>query len=141
MKSKAKISVRFLSAIAQGLTGQALGDLYWGNKETGIVVLESDGSYELVDNLKSIENGLTKTGLNLRDSSLDEFVVFRDDWIRREHLHEAPAECRSCHLFSACRGCYYMSRYSEGSGFNNRSVYCNDMKHLIPIMHSRLAAA
>lgn len=140
LQSKRKLSVRFLSAIAQGLTGQTLGDLYLGNNETEIAVIESDGSYELVDNLKSIGNGLTKTGLNLMNHSLDEFVIFRDDWIHRQHLDEAPAECRNCHLFNACRGCYYMSRYSEGSGFGNRSVYCNDMKHFIPIMHSRIAA-
>lgn len=141
LSSRKKISVRFLSAIAQGLTGQTLGDLYLGNSEIEIAVIESDGSYELVDNLKSIGNGLTKTGLNLRDHSLDEFVAFRNAWIQREHLNEAPAECRRCPLFNACRGCYYMSRYAEGSGFGNRSVYCNDMKHFIPIMHARLVTA
>ena len=139
--SKRNLSVRLLSAIVQGLTGQPRADLYWGNEETGIAVIESDGSYELVDNLKSIGNALTKTGLNLKDHSLDEFVSFRNDWIKREGLDQIPTQCSQCKLFSACRGCYYMSRFSKEDRFTKPSVYCTDMMHLIPKIHSRLAAA
>lgn len=139
MKSDGKLSIRFLSAIVHGLTDQPTSELFWGNTELNVIVVEADGSYELVDNLKAIANGLTKTGLNLRDHTLDDFVRFRNGWIKDVQLDEDPPDCKTCPLYNGCRGCYYISRFSSAAGFRKPSVYCSDMKHLVPLMHARLA--
>jgi uncharacterized protein len=136
--SKRQIPVRFLSAIVHGLTGSPSTDLFWGNSEANILVIEADGSYELVDNLKAIGNGLTKTGLCVENNTFGDFIISKNNWILNNKLNTRPQKCESCSLFQACRGCYYISRYSNADGFSKESVYCHDMQYLIPKIHSRL---
>jgi uncharacterized protein len=140
IKSEKKIMVRLINGIIHGLAQTPAADHFIGNLEVGLVVVESDGSYELVDNLKALADGITQTGLSVQEHSLDDFVTMRNDWIRRHELHRAPNACANCKFFTGCRGGYYVTRYDSHGGFDQPSVYCNDMKHLVPLIHRRLAA-
>ena len=42
------------------------------------------------------------------------------------------ATCRDCPLVRACGGGLYAHRYKSANGFDNPSVYCDDLKILIP---------
>jgi uncharacterized protein len=139
MKSPRQIPVRFLSAIVHGLAGSPACDLFWGNTEAHIMVIEADGSYELVDNLKAIGNGLTKTGLGVHANSINDFVLHKNNWYDESKLNTVSDKCRGCKILHACRGSYYISRHSASAGFDRESVFCHDMQYLIPKMHATLS--
>jgi radical SAM protein with 4Fe4S-binding SPASM domain len=134
-----ELHLRFLSAIVHGLAGSPACDLFWGNTEAHIMVIEADGSYELVDNLKAIGNGLTKTGLGVHANSINDFVLHKNNWYDESKLNTVSDKCRGCKILHACRGSYYISRHSASAGFDRESVFCHDMQYLIPKMHATLS--
>ena len=91
---------------------------------TGLVVIETDGSYEQVDSLKVAYEGAPETGLNVFSHSLD--MVARHPGIaaREQGIAGLCQTCRECPVVSSCGGGLYTHRYRDGSGFDNPSVYC-----------------
>jgi uncharacterized protein len=98
---------------------------------TGLVVIETDGSYEQVDSLKVAYEGAPETGLNVFDHSLD--MVARHPGIaaREQGIAGLCQTCRDCPVVGSCGGGLYTHRYRDGSGFDNPSVYCADLLALI----------
>lgn len=95
------------------------------------VVIESDGSIEAVDTLRSVEDGATWLGLDVLRHSFDE-ALSHPKLLHRQHGKEALAEqCRACPLVDVCGGGYLPHRFSEAQGYRNPSVYCADLEYLI----------
>jgi uncharacterized protein len=95
------------------------------------VVIESDGSIEAVDTLRSVEEGATWLGLDVLRHSFDE-ALSHPRLLHRQHGKEALAEqCRACPLVDVCGGGYLPHRFSEAQGYRNPSVYCADLEYLI----------
>ncbi|GAA3147121.1 hypothetical protein GCM10010521_37910 [Streptomyces rameus] len=95
------------------------------------VVIESDGSIEAVDTLRSVEEGATWLGLDVLRHSFDE-ALSHPKLLHRQHGKEALAEqCRACPLVGVCGGGYLPHRFSEAQGYRNPSVYCADLEYLI----------
>ncbi|WP_128375301.1 FxsB family cyclophane-forming radical SAM/SPASM peptide maturase [Streptomyces cavernae] len=95
------------------------------------VVIESDGSIEAVDTLRSVEEGATWLGLDVLRHSFDE-ALSHPKLLHRQHGKEALAEqCRACPLVDVCGGGYLPHRFSEAQGYRNPSVYCADLEHII----------
>ncbi|MEU3282076.1 FxsB family cyclophane-forming radical SAM/SPASM peptide maturase [Streptomyces antibioticus] len=95
------------------------------------VVIESDGSIEAVDTLRSVEEGATWLGLDVLRHSFDE-ALSHPKLLHRQHGKEALAEqCRACPLVDVCGGGYLPHRFSEVQGYRNPSVYCADLEYLI----------
>ncbi|MEH0577035.1 FxsB family radical SAM/SPASM domain protein [Streptomyces sp. B21-108] len=95
------------------------------------VVIESDGSIEAVDTLRSVEEGATWLGLDVLRHSFDE-ALSHPKLLHRQHGKEALAEqCRACPLMEVCGGGYLPHRFSEAQGYRNPSVYCSDLEYLI----------
>jgi uncharacterized protein len=99
---------------------------------TGLVVIETDGSYEQVDSLKVAYEGAPETGMNVFSHSLD--LVARHPGIaaREQGIAGLCQSCRECPVVRSCGGGLYTHRYrDDGSGFGNPSVYCADLLTLI----------
>ncbi|WP_159327201.1 FxsB family cyclophane-forming radical SAM/SPASM peptide maturase [Streptomyces tendae] len=95
------------------------------------IVIESDGSIEAVDTLRSVEEGASWLGLDVLRHSFDE-ALSHPKLLHRQHGKEALAEqCRACPLVDVCGGGYLPHRFSEAQGYRNPSVYCADLEHLI----------
>ncbi|MFE9649397.1 FxsB family cyclophane-forming radical SAM/SPASM peptide maturase [Streptomyces sp. NPDC006365] len=95
------------------------------------VVIESDGSIEAVDTLRSVEEGASWLGLDVLRHSFDE-ALSHPKLLHRQHGKEALAEqCRACPLVDVCGGGYLPNRFSEAQGYRNPSVYCADLEYLI----------
>jgi uncharacterized protein len=110
-----------------------------GLSPVAVAVVESDGSIEQVDSLKSAYAGACHTGLNVRTDSFDAAldhpgVVARQ--IGRKALCE---ECLGCPIHQVCGAGHYAHRYRAGDGFRNPSVYCRDLERLIRHVGRRLA--
>ncbi|MEV5987002.1 FxsB family cyclophane-forming radical SAM/SPASM peptide maturase [Streptomyces sp. NPDC052051] len=95
------------------------------------VVIESDGSIEAVDTLRSVEEGASWLGLDVCNHSFDE-AISHPKLLHRQHGREALADkCRACPLVEICGGGYLPHRFSAVRQYRNPSVYCADLEYLI----------
>jgi radical SAM/SPASM domain FxsB family protein len=95
------------------------------------VVIESDGSIEAVDTLRSVAEGASCLGLDVYRHSFDD-ALSHPKLLHRHHGSQALAEkCRACPLVEVCGGGYLPHRFSAVHGYRNPSVYCADLEYLI----------
>lgn len=95
------------------------------------VVIESDGTIEGVDTLRSVEEGASWLGLDVFHQSFDE-ALRHPKLMHRQYGKDALAEqCQNCPLVDVCGGGYLPHRFSAERGYRNPSVYCADLEHLI----------
>ncbi|GAA3834379.1 hypothetical protein GCM10022226_64710 [Sphaerisporangium flaviroseum] len=111
-----------------------------GIDPSDLVVIETDGSYEQADSLKTAYDGAPATGFTVERHSLD--IVARHPGItgRQTGLAGLGDECRSCPVVSSCGGGLYAHRYRTGAGFTNPSVYCADLLRLITHIQHAVSA-
>ncbi|MFH9661794.1 FxsB family cyclophane-forming radical SAM/SPASM peptide maturase [Streptomyces sp. NPDC017248] len=95
------------------------------------VVIESDGSVEAVDTLRSVEEGASWLGLDVLRHSFDEALSHPKLLHRRHGKHALSAQCRACPLVEVCGGGYLPHRFSAAQDYLNPSVYCADLEYLI----------
>ncbi|MEU1189643.1 FxsB family cyclophane-forming radical SAM/SPASM peptide maturase [Streptomyces sp. NPDC005859] len=105
------------------------------------VVVETDGSIEQVDALKSAYRGAASTGLDVFDNSFDEALRHPGVAARQAGVEALADRCRACPLLAVCGGGHYAHRYRAGHGFRNPSVYCADLQRFIRHVAARLADA
>ncbi|WP_330310287.1 MULTISPECIES: FxsB family cyclophane-forming radical SAM/SPASM peptide maturase [unclassified Streptomyces] len=103
------------------------------------VVVETDGSIEQVDSLKSCYEGAAETGLDVFRNSFDEALRHPGVVARQTGAASLAARCRTCPLLSVCGGGHYAHRYRADNGFANPSVYCADLQRFIRHVADRLA--
>ena len=129
----------FESAIRLLLGGHSSMDALGPNPITDIMV-ESDGSWEPLDVLRTCENGFTRTKINALTHDVE--AIF-DVPLYKAGLHNQellPPVCRSCAYRNVCGGGYLPHRYSRRNGFANPSVHCVDLLAVLTHIRERLAA-
>lgn len=94
-------------------------------------VIETDGSLEQADSLKSAYEGAAATGMSVHRHSFDQFLDHPGLAARQLGLDALAADCRACELVAVCGGGHYPHRYRAGEGFRRPSVYCADLQVLI----------
>ncbi|CAK7287827.1 FxsB family cyclophane-forming radical SAM/SPASM peptide maturase [Streptomyces sp. RM1] len=102
------------------------------------LVIESDGSVEGVDTLRSVEEGASRLGLDVFHHSFDEALWHPKLSHRRYGKDALAAKCRACPLVAVCGGGYLPHRFSTAAGYRNPSVYCADLEYLIRHVQSSL---
>ncbi|WP_257232120.1 hypothetical protein [Streptomyces sp. Rer75] len=95
------------------------------------VVIESNGTIEGVDTLRSVEEGASWLGIDLLTQSFDQ--TMRHPKLRHRHDGKAALaeQCQGCPLVEVCGGGYLPHRFSAVRGYRNPSVYCADLEYLI----------
>ncbi|MFJ5553022.1 FxsB family cyclophane-forming radical SAM/SPASM peptide maturase [Streptomyces sp. NPDC093225] len=104
-------------------------------------VIETDGTLEQADSLKSAYEGAARTGLRLDTHTLDELLDHPGIAARQLGRAALAGECRGCELVAVCGGGHYPHRYRAGAGFRQPSVYCADLQVLIRHVAAALHAA
>ncbi|MFI2126909.1 FxsB family cyclophane-forming radical SAM/SPASM peptide maturase [Streptomyces sp. NPDC020299] len=102
------------------------------------VVVETDGSIEQVDSLKSCYEGAAETGLDVFRHGFDDVLRHPAVAARQTGEDALAAGCRACPLLRVCGGGQYAHRYRAGHGFANPSVYCADLQRFIRHVARRL---
>ncbi|GGY88959.1 hypothetical protein GCM10010365_03810 [Streptomyces poonensis] len=102
------------------------------------VVVETDGSIEQVDSLKSCYEGAAETGLDVFRHGFDEALSHPGVAARQAGAAALSATCRACPLLHVCGGGHYAHRYRAGHGFVHPSVYCADLQRFIRHVAGRL---
>ncbi|MGK8468593.1 FxsB family cyclophane-forming radical SAM/SPASM peptide maturase [Nocardia cyriacigeorgica] len=110
-----------------------------------LAVIETDGTLEQVDALKSAFAGAAKIRGTTGDNPLDN-ALWEPAMVARQIGADALCDtCRNCPLHTVCGGGHYAHRYRPDTGFRNPSVYCGDLTALIhhigARVHGQLTAA
>jgi uncharacterized protein len=136
------LPIRFFDSLLAASTGRPSGSEAVGLDPVDLLVIETDGSWEQTDSLKTAFADAPATGLNVFAHSVDEAAAHPAVASRQAGIAALGQACRDCDLVQACGGGLYTHRYKAGSGFANPSVYCEDLKELIPqvVRHSAVAS-
>ncbi len=121
-----QIDFRRFEEIIELLLGGAGKAEYFGVESVALITIATDGSYEPVDQIKSVENGIENLGLNVFDHELDlvlKHPLIKDRTIGMEALSE---KCRSCEFVLSCGAGYYPHRFDKVNRFRNPTIYCSD---------------
>ncbi|GLZ29918.1 hypothetical protein Lesp02_21080 [Lentzea sp. NBRC 105346] len=111
-----------------------------GLSPVALLVVDTGGSFEQVDSLRSAYHGAARTGLNVFDDSMDTALAHPAIAARQIGTRALADACLSCDILDICGGGYYPHRYREGIGFRNPSVYCPDLTRLIKHVAGRVHA-
>ena len=120
----------FDSIIATTLGGTSRTEAM-GLEPSDLVVIETDGTYEQADSLKTAFDGAPVTGFDVARHDLDLVAQHPAIGARQQGLAGLCATCRACPVVASCGGGLYAHRYRSGTGFANPSVYCADLLKLI----------
>jgi len=103
-----------------------------------LLVIESDGTIELGDALKSSYEGAPMTSLDVFRNTFDEARLLPGVVARQRGAAGLSPTCNGCSIRDICGAGEYSHRYSVGSGFLNPSVYCADLAKLICHIRDRV---
>jgi uncharacterized protein len=109
------------------LGGKTCSDLI-GNSRANYLVIDTDASIQALDALKVCWEGTPESGLNLFDHGFDDLHNGRP--LLHRVVHEGipmSATCEACRERTTCGGGYLPHRYSRHNGFDNPSIWCEDL--------------
>ena len=125
------VYLRLFVTIIHLLQGGRYGTDQLGSRAVGTLIVETDGSYQIYDGLKTAFHGAGFTGLDVGGSAIREVETLPLARAFREKASAAATACLECQLFSICGGGSPIHRYSTDKGFDLPSVYCDDLTMLI----------
>ncbi|WP_108804308.1 radical SAM protein [Aquimarina sp. Aq107] len=132
-------SERYKIPIFIGLVNRLLGVTEQTNNESAVLVIETNGEIEAIDSLKACGHGFTKSGINVLHN---DFSDIKKSPLGKLYFEESTTklcgQCLSCPIKEVCQGGRLVHRYKKENGFNNTSVYCNDLIKLIAHIQNTL---
>lgn len=130
-ESDDRFRIRFFNLIIRELLGDEQNIDILGVNENNVLVLETNGALEAVDVLKTCGESFTKNDLNINTNDIDD--VFNSELIEIYYNSGKylSKKCLACPIQELCGGGYLPHRYSSKNGFNNPSIYCDDLLKII----------
>lgn len=126
-----KPTIRFFEVIMAIILGFDAPFDYLGGAANEILVVETDGGIEPVDSLKICANGFTKVGANVKTHTFDDAFDIELARLYNQSHKMLCKKCCSCPVRNICGGGGLADRYSKANGFDNPSVYCEDLLRII----------
>ncbi|HUD35536.1 MAG TPA: FxsB family cyclophane-forming radical SAM/SPASM peptide maturase [Streptosporangiaceae bacterium] len=108
-----------------------------GLEPVDLLVIDTDGSWEQPDSLKTAFDGAPATGMAVFSHPVDAVITQPGFVSRLGGLTALCGTCQDCEFVRTCGGGLYAHRYRPGNGFDNPTVYCADMKQLIGQISAR----
>ncbi|WP_030442024.1 FxsB family cyclophane-forming radical SAM/SPASM peptide maturase [Actinoplanes subtropicus] len=136
------VPIRLFDSLGALAVGGPSGTEAVGIDAGDLVVIETDGAWEEPDSMKTTWDGAGATGLTIFEHSADEVTAQPAMRRRRAGMAALSSTCRACEVVRQCGGGLRAHRYrpdSGGDGFENPSVYCDDLKELIITLNSQPA--
>ncbi|GAA3863590.1 hypothetical protein GCM10023084_16050 [Streptomyces lacrimifluminis] len=135
------IPVRMFDSVISTLGGGPGLTEAMGLAPADVLVIETDGTFEQADSLKTAYDGAPATGEDVFHHTLDQVAAHPGITARQQGMAGLNEQCRSCPVVRSCGGGLYAHRYrGDGSGFDNPSVYCADLETLIRSIDTRTGA-
>lgn len=124
--------IRLFEEMIRGLYGLRSGLDAFGGNLWGMMVIESDGSYQLLDVLRIGGAEQVQTGLTLAEHSMADYLDHT-----RDLFPEPSATCQQCPYFRVCGGGYLPHRFN-GHDYDRPSVHCDALFAIIGHIHGYL---
>ncbi|REC46362.1 MULTISPECIES: radical SAM protein [Chryseobacterium] len=133
-----KVSVIKFEDYINYIFGSENGTESSGKGYNKLAVIETNGDIESLDVLKICGESFTKHKFNLHTNEFDD--IFQSDLIDVYYNSKQmlPKKCLACPIHEVCGGGYLPHRYSSKNGFNNPSIYCNDLLMLITHIQNKV---
>jgi uncharacterized protein len=138
--SKGASDVRLFSSIIALLVGGTSATEAVGVRRSPLLVIETDGSLEQADSLKTTAAGMASTGCDVATHTFDEALAHPGITAQYRGLAGLAPACRRCEIVSVCGGGLYAHRFRADNGFDNPTVYCPDQLRLIRHVKQRISA-
>ncbi|MEV1285602.1 FxsB family cyclophane-forming radical SAM/SPASM peptide maturase [Micromonospora sp. NPDC049679] len=132
--------IRFFESIIRLLLGGRSRTEAIGLSPIDLITVETDGTIEQSDTLKTAADGMAATGLDVWRHPFDAALSHPGLLARQSGLDGLADECRRCPIVEVCGGGLYAHRFRPENGFANPSVYCPDLYRLIGHVRQRLRA-
>jgi uncharacterized protein len=133
--------VRYFENIIRMLFGYPLSTDNIGGRPVGVVVIETDGGIEPTDAFKCCEDGITKLGASVFTHEFDDLVEVPMIKTLQHGAIMLCDTCQKCDLRDVCGGGYMPHRFGRSRGFDNPSVYCDDLSTLILHVRDRVLSS
>ncbi|WP_328314106.1 FxsB family radical SAM/SPASM domain protein [Streptomyces sp. NBC_00442] len=133
------VPVRVFDSVLRTLRGESSLTESLGLAPADLVVIETDGTFEQADSLKTSYDGAPATGMDVFTHSLDDVLQHPGMLARQQGIEQLCAQCRACPVVRSCGGGLYAHRYRTGSDFDNPSVFCPDLLALVTTIRDREA--
>lgn len=133
------LNIRFLENLVRRLAGHPGIYEQMSLSPANLVTVNTGGGIEQVDTLKSTGSGVQCTGLHLTTHSFDDVLLTREYVARCFPKRALCHTCAECDVGDICVGGYLPHRFEAGTGFENPSVYCRDLKTLIWTVQEQIA--
>lgn len=109
-----------------------------GLAPSDLAVIETDGTFEQADSLKTAYEGAPATGYDVFRHGFAEFAEHPGVRARQSGIAGVSETCRHCPVVESCGGGLYAHRYSGAKGFDNPSVFCADLRGLVEGIAERI---
>jgi uncharacterized protein len=109
-----------------------------GNPPLHFVCVETDGSMQGLDKLRSCEDGMSTMPLSVHDADFREIALASPFHAAVMDGLPLPSGCSACPERETCAGGYLPNRYSKARGFDNPSVWCADLLALFSHVRMRM---
>jgi uncharacterized protein len=137
-RNRPTVNIRIIADMITALLGNNSPTEGVGHKPIELCTVMTDGSVEAHDVLRIAGDGFTNTKFNIFDHAIDE-VRNEPRWkAARDASINLCDTCRQCKFMNACGGGYLPHRFSKKSGYDNPSVYCDDLYSMFENMQSVL---
>jgi len=137
--SRRATKIRLFESIISLLLGGPTMSEAVGLGKVDLVTVETDGSIEQGDALKTTAEGMAATGLHVTHHSFDQALLHPGILDRQGGIAVLSETCQRCPIVKICGGGLYAHRYWVDNGFANPSVFSADMFRLILHIAERIA--
>ncbi|GAA3772203.1 hypothetical protein GCM10022206_08460 [Streptomyces chiangmaiensis] len=133
------VPVRIFESVLSTLDGGPSLTEALGLAPSDLAVVETDGTFEQADSLKTAYDGAAGTGYDVFRHSFTELAEHPGVRSRQLGIDGVSDTCRTCPVVESCGGGLYAHRYSSSRGFDNPSVFCADLRTFIEGVTERVA--
>ena len=136
------VDIRIVTDMVTALLGNDSPTEGVGYKPIELCTVMTDGTVEAHDVLRIAGDGVTQTTFNIFTHAIDE-IRGEPRWkAARDASINLCEKCRQCRFMNACGGGYLPHRFSKKNGYDNPSVYCDDLyaiyQHIQSVLETNL---
>ncbi|WP_238008255.1 FxsB family cyclophane-forming radical SAM/SPASM peptide maturase [Dactylosporangium sp. AC04546] len=128
--------IRMFDSLHSTAGGGRSGSEQLGTDPADLAVIDTNGDWEQSDAVKTSFDGAPGTGMNVLTHSVDQVSAYPAIAMRQEGAGRLSETCRACPVVAQCGGGLYAHRYRPGHGFDNPSVYCDDLSALVSLVNA-----
>jgi uncharacterized protein len=120
--------IRLFWEMSRVVLGGRSGIDLFGSRPMAFVFVEADGAIEGLDTLRASGRAIAGTGLNVLTDGFA--AIAQASNFHRQTIFDGvptPTACGACPEAATCAGGHLADRFSHARGFDNRSVWCEDL--------------